>query len=58
MTYTPRDLALELGYRDESRPGRVVRAYLRTKYPDHPKHGRWILDEDQADDVRANVPRA
>ncbi|GAA3334823.1 hypothetical protein [Curtobacterium sp. UCD-KPL2560] len=57
-TYTPRELAAELGYTNESRPGQVVRAYLRAKYPEHPKHERWELDEAQADDVRANVPRA
>lgn len=54
-TYTPRELAAELGYADETRPGRVVRAYLREKYPEHT--GLWVLDEAQADDVRANVPR-
>ncbi|PZE72902.1 hypothetical protein DEJ27_00105 [Curtobacterium sp. MCPF17_018] len=57
-TYTPRELASELGYTNESRPGRVVREYLRERYPEHPKHGRWELDEAQADDVRSNVPRA
>lgn len=54
-TYTPRELAAELGYTDETRPGRVVRAYLREKYPEHT--GLWVLDEAQADDVRANVRR-
>ena len=57
-TYSPRELATELGYTDESRPGQVVRVYLRAKYPEHPKHERWQLDEAQADDVRANVSRA
>lgn len=57
-TYTPRELAVELGYTNESRPGQVVRRYLRLKYPQHPKHERWELDEALADDVRANVPRA
>ncbi|ROS46183.1 hypothetical protein [Curtobacterium sp. PhB78] len=56
MTYTPRELAAELGYTNESRPGLVVRKYLRVKYPTHT--GLWELDEAQADDVRANVPRA
>lgn len=54
-TYTPRELAAELGYTNESRPGKVVREYLRKRYPEHT--GRWELDEAQADDVRANVPR-
>jgi len=54
-TYTPRELAAELGYTNESRPGRVVREYLRERYPEHT--GRWELDEAQGDDVRANVPR-
>ncbi len=57
-TYTPRELAIELGYTNESRPGKVVREYLREKYPEHTKYERWELDETQADDVRANVPRA
>ncbi len=56
-TYDPKQLAQQLGYRDESRPGKVVRDYLRTRYPDHPKNGRWLLDEEQAADVLANVPR-
>ena len=56
-TYTPRELAEELGYRDEGRRGIVVRQYLRKKYPDHPKGTRWVLDEVQAADVRLNVPR-
>lgn len=56
-TYEPAGLARELGYTDEQRPGKVVRDYLRKKYPDHRKHERWVLDEDQAADVRANVPR-
>lgn len=56
-TYEPAELARELGYTDEARPGKVVREYLRAKYPDHPKHQRWVLDEEQAADVRANVPR-
>ncbi|PZF61184.1 hypothetical protein DEI92_06190 [Curtobacterium sp. MCBD17_034] len=57
-TSTPRELAVELGYRDETRPGAVVRRYLRQRYPEHPKHERWVLDDEQADDVRAHVPRA
>jgi hypothetical protein len=56
-TYAPVELARELGYLDEKRPGKIVRDYLRKKYPDHPKYQRWVLDEAQAADVRANVPR-
>lgn len=56
MQYTPRELAEELGY-EESRPGIVIRTYLRKKYPDHPRNAMWILDEAQAADVRLNVPR-
>lgn len=33
-TYSPIELAYKLGYTGETRPGRVVRAYLREKYPD------------------------
>ncbi|GAA3334634.1 hypothetical protein HP467_01105 [Curtobacterium albidum] len=55
---TPRELAAELGYTSESRPGKVVRDYLRAKYPGHADYERWELDEAQAEDVRANVPRA
>ena len=56
-TNTPVELARELGYTDEQRPGLVVREYLRKRYPDHPKYQWWVLDEAQAADVRANVPR-
>lgn len=56
-TYIPRELADELGYEGESRPGIVVRRYLRKKYPKHPKNALWILDEQQAADVRQHVPR-
>lgn len=56
-TYEPAELARELGYTNEHRPEKVVRDYLRKKYPDHPKHQRWVLDEVQAADVRVNVPR-
>lgn len=56
-TSTPRELAAELGYTNESRLGQVVRVYLRAKYPEHPQHERWELDEAQAADVRANVPQ-
>jgi hypothetical protein len=55
-TYSPIELAYKLGYTGESRPGRVVRAYLREKYPEHPHGQRWVLDEGQAADVLANVP--
>lgn len=53
----PSELARELGYTYEARQGKVVRDYLRAKYPDHPKYQRWVLDEEQANDVRVNVPR-
>ena len=56
-TFTPEQLAALLGY-DEERPGRVVRRYLREKYPDHPKSQRWMLTAGQARDVLSNVPRA
>lgn len=55
--YTPREIAAELGYHNESRPGIVVRRYLRRTHPDHPRNARWILDEAQAADVRLNLPR-
>lgn len=55
-TFRPAELAKRLGYHDESRPGRVVRVYLRERYPDHPKNARWLLDEEQARDVLENVP--
>lgn len=54
-TYSPIELAKKLGYTEETRPGRAVRAYLREKYPDHPHGERWVLDEGQAADVLANV---
>jgi hypothetical protein len=57
MTFEPAELARTLGYHDESRSGRIVRSYLRKRYPDHPRNARWVLDEQQADDVLANVPR-
>lgn len=56
-TYDPVGLASELGYTNEVHPGKVVRDYLRAKHPDHPKYQRWVLNEEQAADVRANVPR-
>lgn len=56
-TYTPVQLARLLGYTDEARPGKVVRDYLRSQYPGRAKHQRWVLDEAQAADVLANVPR-
>lgn len=56
-TYEPAELARELGYTNEHRAGKVVRDYLRKKYPGHPKYQRWVLDEVQAADVRVNVPR-
>ena len=56
-TYTPVELARELGHLSEARPEKIVRDYLRSKYPEHPKYQRWVLDEDQAADIRANAPR-
>ncbi|GAA1929674.1 hypothetical protein GCM10009775_22160 [Microbacterium aoyamense] len=56
--YTPVELARLLGYRHEARPGLVVRSYLRKVYPNHIKNARWELNEAQAADVLANVPRA
>lgn len=56
-TYSPVQLARLLGYTDEARPGLVVRNYLRSKYPEHEKNARWELDESEAADVIANVPR-
>lgn len=56
--YTPVELARLLGYRNEARPGLVVRNYLRARYPDHVKNSRWELTEAEAADVLANVPRA
>lgn len=54
---TPVELARLLGYRDEARPGLVVRNYLRATYSDHVKYSRWELTEMEAADVLANVPR-
>lgn len=56
-TYTPVELARKLGYTDEARPGKVVRDYLRAKHPGHPPYQRWVLDEEEAADVLARVPR-
>lgn len=56
-TYTPVQLAKLLGYTDEARPGKVVRDYLRSRYPSHMKYERWNLSELEAADVLANVPR-
>lgn len=55
--YTPAQLARLLGYTDEARPGLVVRNYLRSKYPEHEANARWELDESQAADVMAHIPR-
>ena len=59
MTYpiTPVELAKELGHEPESRPGKCVRDYLRSRYPDHVPNQRWKLKEDQAEDVRAHFNR-
>lgn len=56
--YTPVELARLLGYRNEARPGLVVRNYLRASYHDHVKNSPWELTEAEAADVLANVPRA
>lgn len=56
-TYTPVQLARLLGYTDEARPGKVVRDYLRAQHPSRVKYQRWLLNEAQAADVLANVPR-
>lgn len=56
-TYEPVELARELGYKNEHRSGKIVRDYLRKKYPEHRKYQRWVLSEVQAADVRINVPR-
>lgn len=55
MTYpmTPVELAAELGHEPEARPGLRVRNFLRARYPEHEKNSRWLLSEDQADEVRA-----
>ena len=55
-SYTPKQLARLLGYTNESRPGKVVRDYLRAQNPNRTKHQPWVLDEAQAADVLANVP--
>lgn len=55
-TYTPKQLARLLGYTEESRPGKVVRDYLRAKNPKRTKYQPWVLTEAQAADVLANVP--
>lgn len=52
---TPAELGRELGHNDGQRPGLTVRRYLRNRYPDHPKHQRWLLSTEEADDVRANL---
>lgn len=56
VTYTPVELARKLGYTEEARPGLVVREYLRGKYPAHLHGQRWVLNEEEAADVLANVP--
>lgn len=49
-TYTPRDLAPELGYSNESRPGGAAREHLQKRPPEHT--GPLVIDEAHADDVR------
>lgn len=51
---TPVELAKELGHEPESRPGKRVRDFLRSRYPDHVANQRWLLDEEQANEVRAH----
>lgn len=50
---TPVELAKELGHEPESRPGKRVRDFLRERHPDHVPNQRWLLKEEQADEVRA-----
>lgn len=49
---TPLELSEELGLLPEARAGQRVRDYLRARYPDKTPGEKWLLDEDQANDVR------
>ncbi|MFJ7289686.1 hypothetical protein ACIQUC_15350 [Curtobacterium sp. NPDC098951] len=49
-TYTPRDLAAELGYANESRPGEPRGSTTKSATPEHT--GPLVIDEAHADDVR------
>ena len=49
---TPLELSEELGLLPEARAGKKVRDYLRARYPDKKPGEKWLLDRDQADDVR------
>lgn len=51
---TPSDLANELGHDPGQHPGNRVRKFLRLRYPDHPRHQPWELDEEMANAVRAH----
>lgn len=49
---TPLELSEELGLLPEPRAGKKVRDYLRIRYPEKPPGEKWLLDEEQAEDVR------
>lgn len=51
---TPIELSKELGLLPEARAGKKVRDYLRARYPDHVPNARWLLNKEQADEVRAH----
>lgn len=51
---TPPELARQLGHTDG---GRAIRAYLRKKYPGHPRGQRWFLDDEQVADVLRQFAR-
>ncbi|WP_153002164.1 hypothetical protein [Leucobacter chromiiresistens] len=51
---SPSELAEELGHNPGVHPGHRVRKFLRLRYPDHPRHQPWLLDEEMADAVRAH----
>ncbi|MEV8337559.1 hypothetical protein [Leucobacter sp. NPDC077196] len=51
---SPSELAEELGHTPGVHPGHRVRKFLRLRYPDHPSHQPWVLDEDMANAVRAH----
>lgn len=54
---TPLELSEELGLLPEARAGKRVRDYLRARYPDKKPGEKWLLDKDQADDVREHFAR-
>lgn len=49
---TPLELSEELGLLPEPRAGKKVRDYLRRRYPGKPAGQKWLLNQEQADDVR------